>query len=202
MTGFLKEFIAEQNLNLEYAQRFLLYQDRYHHQVFLDLKKTLEKEWSKETKKLSTKFKIKPDDLDFALLQNPKATVQLSVDSSVEKVSSSRHRDPVDATLSVKIPLVMDREERDHVIKEILTLSSKVFKSITEQWSEIFKLEKNGKMIPCFKIVDDHQEIRLQFCVSSGNHEIYKTIYSIRVDFGKKSSKLRDFDRIYLVSLL
>lgn len=202
MSGF-QNFIVQEDLRAEYAQRFLTFQERYHHEVFVDLKKTLEQEWSKETSALSKKFKIKQDDLEFALLQNPNATVKLSVENKSEKIMSTRHRNAINAVLSVKIPLILSNEERDFIIKSLASVTEAAFKSVTHRWSEIFKIETKTRSKPCFRITkDEHDEVRLQFALSAESAETYRTLYATRVEYGKASSKLKDFDRFYLVSLL
>jgi hypothetical protein len=86
-------------------------------------------------------------------------------------------------------------------MKNFLSVATESLKEITSQWSEIFKVEKQGRALPWFKIVQDHDEIRLQLALSSGKNEMYKTLYSVRIDYGK-SSKTKDFDRVYLISLI
>jgi hypothetical protein len=197
----LKNFIIKEELSTEHSARYLLFKERYHNQVLLDLKKTLEKEWTKDVNGLSKHLKLKDEDLQLALLQNPKALVQLLIEPKDEKIVSSRHRDTIEVSPSVKIPLLYKNEERDLIIKELLASAEAAFKSITHTWDEIFKVEKKGRATPWFKVVTDHDELRLQLALSDGGQEMYKTLYAIRVEYGKKNSKTKDFDRVYLISL-
>jgi hypothetical protein len=196
----LQNFIIQENLKLEHAERFITYQEQFHHQVYMALNTELEKAWVKEANKLSRSHKIPDDSVELALLQNPKSTVKLTVNQS-EKIITSRNREPVDSSVSVKVPLLYSREKRDFMIKSFLSVATESLKEITSQWSEIFKVEKQGRALPWFKIVQDHDEIRLQLALSSGKNEMYKTLYSVRIDYGK-SSKTKDFDRVYLISLI
>jgi len=198
----LKSFIIQEELNSEHAERFLLFQERYHTQVLLDLKKTLESVWTKLATSLARSHKIKEDDLDLALLQNPKVTGQLSVEDNAEKIVSTRYRDTIEVSPSVKIPLLYKKEARDLMVKEFLTAAEGALKKVTDDWKEIFHVEKRGRSTPWFKIVKDPDELRLQLSLTSEGREMYKTLYSVRVEYGRSSSKLRDFDRVYLVTLI
>jgi hypothetical protein len=198
----LQTFIIQEDLRGELASRFLLYQERYNTQVLLDLKKSLEKDWTKEINSLSKKHKIDDEDAQLAQFENPKATTALSVESKDEKVTSSRNREPTEVSPSVKIPLLYKAEERDLIMKSILDEAERTFKDITHQWREIFQVEKKGRATPWFKIVRDKDEIRFQLALSSDQQEMYRTLYSIRTEYGKKGSKTKDFDRIYLISLI
>ncbi len=198
----LQNFIIQEELRAEHAARFLLYQERYNTEVLLDLKNALEKEWTKVINSLSRKYKIADDDLELALLQNQKATVSLTVEPKDEKIVSSRHRETLEVSPSVKVPLLYKREERDLMIKSILLVSEDALDTVTNKWREIFRVEKKGRATPWFKIVHDKDEIRFQLALTDGNQEMYKTLYAIRVEYGKPGSKLKDFDRIYLISLI
>lgn len=198
----LKTFIIQEALRNEHAARFILFKERYNSQVFLDLKNALEKEWERDTKSLSKKYKVDEDDVAFSLLQNPKASVGLSVEAKDEKLVSSRHRENIEVSPSIKIPLIYKRAERDLMIKSVLDSAEKAIKTITENWKEIFRIEKKGRATPWFKIVRDTDEIRVQLSLTDGDNEMYKTLYSIRVEYGKAGSKLKDFDRVYLHSLI
>lgn len=198
----LKNFILQEDLRAEYADRFMLYQERYHTQVLLDLKKSLEKDWSREVVASSKAHVIKPDDLELTLLQNPKTTAKLELDEKSEKLSTSRHREPVEVSPSVKVPLLYKREERDLIIKNLLKSAETAMRGITESWKEIFRVEKKGRATPWFKITHDHDEVRLQLALSSEKNEMYKTLYSVRIEYGKSGSRTRDFDRVYLISLI
>lgn len=198
----LKNFIIQEALRNEHASRFILFKERYNSQVFLDLKNALEKEWDRDVKTLSKKYKVDEDAVAFSLLQNPKAAVGLAVESKDEKLVSSRHRETIEVSPSIKIPLIYKREERDLIIKSVLDSAEKAIKTITENWKEIFRIEKKGRATPWFKIIRDSDEIRVQLALTEGDNEMYKTLYSIRVEYGKAGSKLKDFDRIYLHALI
>jgi hypothetical protein len=198
----LKSFIIQESLKAEHAERFILYVDRYHAQVFLDLRKLLEDAWKSQVSKLSKQHKVPADVKEDYLLRNPSATLELSVESKPEKIITSRLRETAEVSPSVKIPLALSAEARDLILKTLLKDSEDIFKELTYRWSEIFKVERKGKAVPWFKIVQDHDEVRLQLSLSSEDQEVYKTLYSVRIEYGKKGSKLKDFDRVYLVSLI
>lgn len=198
----LQTFIIQEDLRGELASRFLLYQERYNTQILLDLKNWLEKDWTKAVNSLSKKFKLDDEDVQLALFQNPKATIALIVESKDEKVASSRNREQTEVSPSVKIPMLYNAEERDLILKNLLNEAEKVINDVTHQWREIFRVERKGRATPWFKIVRDNDEIRFQLALSSDNQEMYRTLYSIRTEYGKKGSKTKDFDRIYLISLI
>lgn len=197
-----QSFIIQEDLRAEHAERFILYQERYNTEVFLDLKKWLESDWTKEVNSLSKKHKITAEEIQSAQLQNENATIALTVVSSDEKITSPRHREPVQVSPSVKIPFLYKKEERDLITKDILDKAELVIGDVTHQWREIFRVEKKGRATPWFKVVRDKDEIRFQLALSDGGQEMYKTLYAIRVEYGKPGSKTRDFDRIYLISLI
>ena len=194
----LKTFIIQESLHAEHAERFLLFKERYNTQVLLDLKKELEKAWNKEINSLAKHHKIKDEDLQLALLQNTKSTVNLSIEPKDEKIISSRHREAIEVSPSVKIPMLYKREERELITKDLLSSAEDVIKKIIHKWDEIFHVEKKGRATPWFKITHDHNEIRLQLVLSDSGQDMYKTLYSVRVEFGKNNSKTKDFDRVYL----
>lgn len=198
----LQNFIIEEKLRAEHAERLLLFQERYNLEVLLDLKKTLEKEWTKRVNSLSKKYKLQDEDLELVILQNPKSTVNLMIEPKDEKIVSSRHREIIEVSPSVKIPLLFKHEERDLMIDSILDASKVALDDVADRWSEIFRIEKNGRAKPWFKILRDKDEIRFQLALTDGGKEMYKTLYVIRVEYGKAGSKLKDFDRIYLHPLI
>jgi hypothetical protein len=197
----LKTFIIQEELRNEHAERFIRYKDHYNTQVLLDLKQALEKEWTRVVGAFSRAHKINPEDLELAMLQNPKVTGMLSVEDKGEKLVSSRHRENVEVSPSIKIPLLYSREERDLMIKNALDSAETAIKATADKWKEIFRVEKQGRATPWFKIVRDHDEVRFQLALTSGTNEMYKTLYAVRVEYGKPGSKTKDFDRVFLISL-
>ena len=179
-----KTFVIQESLKSEYSNQLILYKERYHTNIIYDLKKMLENSWKSFAEKSNKKIKIEDS---------------ISVSSTPEKISSSRHRNIIEVSPSLKIPLFLSMEERDILIKESLSISEKVFNKLSQDWKEIFNIERNGKIKPWFKIIKDHDEIKFQYILSLNGEDFYKTLYSIRVEYGKRNSKTRDFDRIYLV---
>lgn len=198
----LQNFIIQEELRADHAERFLIFQERYNDQVLLDLKKALEKEWSKNANVLIKKHKLDIDDVELALIQNSKASVSIDVESKDEKISSSRSREAIEVSPSVKISLLFKQQARDLIIKTFLDAAENSIKHIADQWREIFRVEKQGRAVPWFKIVRDKDEIRFQLALSNGKNEMYRTLYSVRVDYGKLGSKTKDFDRVYLISMI
>ena len=197
----LQNFILQEALKTEHAARFILFQERYNTQVLLDLKKALEKEWAKDVTSLSKKHVIAQDDIQFAQLQNPKAVIELALEPRDERIISSRHREAVEVSPSVKIPLLYKRDERDLIIETILKSAETAFKEVADSWREIFRVEKKGRATPWFKLVHDKHELRFQLALTDGDNETYKTLYAVRVEYGKLGTKTRDFDRVYLISV-
>jgi len=197
----LKNFIIQEELSAEHSARFLLFKERYHTQVKLDLKKALEKEWAKDVNSLSKHHKLKDEDLQLALLQNPKALVQLIIEPKDENIITSRNRKPIEISPSVKIPLLYKNEERDLMIKNFLITAEAAILKVSYDWDEIFKVERKGRATPWFKITHDHDELRFQLALSNSGKEMYETLYSIRVEYGKSNSRTKDFDRVYLHSM-
>ena len=167
----LKTFIVTEALRLDQAERFLRYKEKYHTEVFLDLKERLTLAWERSLR-------------------------------SLEKKASARSRDPLIVAPSVKVPLVYDHHERDRVIAQLLSDAEEVFSETADAWSEIFTVEKDGRNTPWFRINRDHDETRFQLTLTINSHEIYKTLYAIRVEYGRPGSRSKDFDRAYLISLI
>ena len=86
------------------------------------------------------------------------------------------------------------------MIQELLRYAEVAIKNVASNWDEIFNIEKKGRASAWFKIVHDNDEIRFQLALSDNKQETYKTLYSIRVEYGKVGSKTKDFDRVYLHS--
>lgn len=198
----LKSFLITEELKVSHAERYLSYVDRYHNEVFHDLKNILSDEWTKSLKSIERRHKVHPEAEQDALLKNPKATTKLTVSNAPTKLITSRSSTPIEVTPSVKIPLVYSQEEVALITKEIIKTASEAFHNTVREWSEVFNYEKKGRIQPWFKIIEDSDEVRLQLAVSSGSHESYRTLYAVRVEHGKKGSKLKDFNRVYLVNLI
>lgn len=199
----LKTFIISEEIQHEHASRFLLYQERYHQDVFIDLRNELFNQLAKSVTALNNQYKSFPDEATtVARLNNPDAVVEIIVDNQPTKIITARIRDAKEVAPSVKIPLLFSKEERDSVIKELLLTSEKTFNAIADQWKEIFRIEKNGRAIPWFKIVNDQEEVRFQLAMKLEQREMNRTLYAVRIEFGKKGSKLKDFDRLFLISLI
>ena len=197
----LKNFILSEEVRTSHAERYLGFLDRYHSQVFLDLKHHLEKVWDGTVASLSKKHKVSDEAIQDMLLRNPKATPELALSRQAEKLVTARAREPLEVSPSVKIPFVYSSQERHLLTKHILDAAKAGMEKVADDWKEIFNYEHKGKLQPWFKIVQDPDEVRFQLSMSSGQHEAFKTLYSVRVEYGKAGSKLKDFDRVYLTTL-
>lgn len=198
----LKSFLITEELKVSHAERYLTYIERYHNEVFQDLKKEIGDSWTKTLNHVSKSHKVHPESKQDALLKNPKATTQTSVSNVPTKIITSRSSTPIEVSPSVKIPLVYSQEEIAMITKEFLTSARDAIEKTVQAWGEIFNYEKKGRIQPWFKVTAEHDEVRLQLAISTGSQESYKTLYAIRVEYGKRGSKLRDFDRVYLVNLI
>ena len=198
----LKTFIVTEALRLDQAERFLRYKEKYHTEVFLDLKERLTLAWERSLRSLEKKYPPPTEKVQDAQLRYPQATVQLTLVNKTEKIASARSRDPLIVAPSVKVPLVYDHHERDRVIAQLLSDAEEVFSETADAWSEIFTVEKDGRNTPWFRINRDHDETRFQLTLTINSHENYKTLYAIRVEYGRPGSRSKDFDRAYLISLI
>lgn len=197
----LKNYIVSESLKTNHAERYLLYIDRYHTDVFLDLRKKLHDEWNKLVLEIQKTNPPGADALQDAQFRNPEATVSLLLSNKSERIITSRSSSAIEVSPSIKIPLVYSREERSSITKKAFSKAMDAFKKTTEDWSEIFKIEKNSRLNPWFKIdSDDNDTIRFQLIMNTENQQKYKTLYSVRLEFGKTGTKTKDFDRIYLYS--
>jgi hypothetical protein len=196
----LKSFIITEETKANHSERFLLYLDRYHTQVFLELRKTLADAWGKKIRELEGKHPLSAEASQEAILRNPQATTQLVLATSPEKLSSPRSREPLEVCPSVKVPLAYSKEERELITRQLISAAKEAFTETLEAWSEIFKYEKKGQLHPAFKLVEDHDELRAQLIVNGLGAEAYKTLYAVHVEYGKPSSKVKDYDRVYLTS--
>ena len=202
MSNALKTFIIREELRTSHAARFLTYVDQYHAEVILDLKKNLERAWQKLVGELVERVPVNQKAAEERLLNNPKATLKLELVTTPENITSTRSREASEVSPSVKVPIVYSREERDLIEKNLLQAADEAMQQTTSDWSEIFKYEQRGRAMPVFKILSDHDGVRLQLTVRSGDAEEYKTLYAIHTEYAKPGSKLRDFDRVYLTSLI
>lgn len=198
----LKNFIINEEVKVSHAARYLGFLDRYHSQVFLDLKHQLEKVWHSSIEGLLKKHPVTDEAIQDMLLRNPKATPELSLTSTAEKLVTARAREPLEVSPSVKVPFVYSTQERHLLTKYILADAKSAMEAVVERWREVFNYEHKGKLQPWFKILQDPDEIRFQLAMGSEPNESFKTLYSVRVEYGKTGSKLKDFDRVYLTTLI
>lgn len=198
----LRTFILSEEVKVSHAERYLGYVERYHSQVFLDLKRKLETVWGSEVAKLSKLHPISAEALQDMLLRNPKATTELKLVTTPEKLVTARAREPLEVSPSIKVPFVYATHERHLLTKQILGSTKSAMEDIAESWKEVFNYEHKGKLTPWFKVLSDPDEVRFQLSLGTGQSESFKTLYTVRVEYGKSSSKLKDFDRIYLVSIV
>lgn len=198
----LKNFIINEEVKVSHAERYIGFLDRYHSQVFLDLKNHLEKVWRSTVEDLSKKHPVSDDAIQDALLRNPKATPELKLTTTAEKLVTARVREPLEVSPSAKVPFVYSTQERHLLTKHILNDAKSAMESVADRWREVFNYEHKGKIQPWFKILVDPDEIRFQLAMGAGSNESFKTLYSVRVEYGKAGSKLKDFDRIYLTTLI
>lgn len=196
----LKNFIISEETKISHSERYLSFLDRYHSQVFFDLKTTLEKSWHSLIESLSKKYPVSAEAIEDVMLRNPRATTELTLGSSHETLVTARSRTPQEISLSVKVPFVYSVHDRHLLTKLILDNSKTVLENVANQWKAVFNYEHKGKLQPWFKILHDSEEIRFQLAVGNGQSESFKTLYSVRIEYGKNGSKLKDFDRIYLHS--
>lgn len=198
----LKNFIVEESLRSEHSERYFTFIDQYHKQVLIDLRDELAKSWQQTVRQLKKTYKIDPEAKVAATLKNPDALLDTLLITVVEKIISSRSSEHVTAAPSVKIPLAFSLTVREMMIQRLIKTAEDTLKRVADDWSEIFKIEKKGKLQPAFRVIGDHDESRLQLMVNTGTTEVYKTLYVVRVEYGKKSSKTKDFDRVYLTSMI
>jgi hypothetical protein len=198
----LKNFIISEEVKVSHAERYLGFLDRYHSQVFLDLKDHLEKSWRSTIQALSKKHPVSDEAIQDALLRNPKATPELLLTSTGEKLVTARVREPLEVSPSAKVPFVYSVQERHMLTKHILDDAKSSMEAVANRWREVFNYEHKGKLQPWFKILHDPDEVRFQLAMGNGPNESFKTLYSVRVEYGKTGSKLKDYDRIYLFSHL
>jgi len=200
----LKSFIVQEELKVNHAERFLKYLSHYHTDVLLDITRSLRKAWEIEVAKLIKKYPPNSDAVQDAQLKNGEALITLTASSRSEKIITSRSATPVNVSPSVKIPFVYSDIERLAITKQLLSVAENSLEKITRDWREIFNHEKKGQLAPSFRIARDSDEIRFQLRVQSegSTEEFYKTLYVIRLEYGKPTSKLRPFDRLYLYAIV
>ena len=198
----LKNYIISEEIKVSHAARYLGYIERYHSQVFLDLKHRLEKIWEGTVDSLIKKHPVSDETIQDSLLRNPKATPELKLVKIPEKLVTARVREPLEVAPSAKVPFVYSIQERHLLTKQLLVAAKKAMEETAADWKEIFNYEHKGKLQPWFKILDDADEVRFQLSMGTGTTEAFKTLYSVRVEYGKLGSKLKDFDRVYLTTLI
>lgn len=198
----LKNFLLREEVRRDHALNYLIFTSRYHHLVIHDLRRSLTEEWKKSVADLKKKHPLSAQAKKSAELRNENATTSLELVPDAVKLTTTRSRGPVEACPSVKIPVSYPTDTRSLLERELLDVAEKCFYHLVEGWSSVFHYQHNGKRIPAFKIMKDHEEVKLQLATSLGEHEEYKTLYTVRSEYGRQSLKLKDFDRIYLTSLV
>lgn len=198
----LKSFLVTEQLKVNHAERYLLYVDRFHTEIFLDIQEHLATAWKKLAVELSKKHHPSPEAIQDAQLRNSDATIAIEVADRPEKIVTTRVPHPFEAAPSLKIPLVYSHDERAHFIMKGLTAAVDALKTTAGTWREIFNYEKQGQLKPWFKLTEQDNEVRFQLALTQSGSETYKTLYAVRVEHGKSGTKTRDFDRIYLYSLV
>lgn len=201
MMPTFSNFIIQEEVRTSHADLYLRFLDRYNAQVFLDLREGLTKSWTKVVAELNRLHPLSVDSVTEVQLRNPEGCVKLELDTQLVKLTTTRSPKPIEVSPSVKIPLCYSVEEKKLFTDRLLVAAMSSFKDTVEGWGEIFKYEKKGRLTSWFKLVNDHDEVRLQLSTNHEDSEAYKTLYSVRVEHGKASSKLRDHDRLYLINL-
>jgi hypothetical protein len=198
----LTDFILTEKLNHEHAERYLTYVDRYHQEVWTDLHKQLTAAWEAEIAKIIEAVDPIADMITKRELRVPGIISEIQLVTSPEKISTTRVRGWQQVSPSVKVPYVYHQETVDLILKRLLKTSEHVFEEIASKWSEIFNYEKKGQVQPGFRVElgDLHEGVKFKIISSIGGEEAYKTIYSVNIDHGRPESKIRSFDRVYLLS--
>lgn len=200
--GRLKTFLLEKEISLDHASRFLNFVETHNQEAYLDLQHDLIKRWNLLAQKLNSSTPLSPEIIQDIELTKPNSPTKLIVSLNSEKITSTRYRDPIEVSPSFKIPLSYSKEKRDYFIKLIFNEAENSMKELIKNWKEVFNYEKQGRLEPWFKILKHSDEICLQISLSSHNKESYKTLYSIRIEYGKNISKIKNFDRVYLCNLV
>lgn len=197
----LKSFLLKEEVKRSHAERYLDFIDHDHPQVIQELKQALTDAWTKQISALTRTYPISPERAQDALFKNPKALTRLEVINHAEKLAATHSRSVVEVSPSVKIPHIYNREESELIARELVATAVEVFNTVAENWRAVLNFEKKGQITPWFKIVHDHHEARFQLATSSATIESYKTLYCVKIEYGKQNSKLRSFDRVYLASI-
>lgn len=198
----LKDFILTEKLNHEHAERYLTYVDRYHSEVWTDLHKQLTAAWEAEIAKINESVDPIEDMVTKRELRTPGMFSEIQLVTSPEKIATSRVRGSQMVSPSVKVPYVYHHETVDLILKRLCVAAQHVFTDIASEWSEIFNYEKKGQVQPGFKVEtgDLREGVKFKITSSIGGEEAYRTIYSVNIDHGRPESKIRSFDRVYLLS--
>ncbi len=198
----LKDFLLTEKLNHEHAERYLTYIDRYHQEVWTDLHKQLTIAWEAEIDMIMKSIEPIEDMITKREFRVPGIISEIQLITSPEKISTTRSRGLQQVSPSVKVPYVYHQETVDLILKRLLKTSQHVFKETASKWGEIFNYEKKGQVQPGFRVEmgDLHEGVKFKITSSIGGEEAYRSIYSVNIDHGKPESKIKSFDRVYLLN--
>lgn len=197
----LKTFLVTEDLKRSHAERYLTYVDQFHNEVITDVRQELTKNWERVIKELDKRFILSDQEKSELLVVSPKSITHIKLATRPIKITTTRMSKQIEVFPSVQVPLAFSKEQADLIHRELLKVANESFETIAKKWYSVLNFEQKGRMTPWFKIVQDDDEIRFQLS-TNGEKEIYKTLYSIRIEYGKRFSKLKTFDRVYLVSLI
>lgn len=195
----LKDHILREAARTSYAELFLSYLEKYHPEVFVELQHLLERKWQKVATELSKRYPLSSLAAQEAQVKNPSAKLNLEVFGAPQKLVTPRPNEARLVSPSVGLPLAYPAETRTVFLRSLLDGAQEVLHDLASTWQGVFHHEKRGQLVPSFKILRDHDEVKLQLITGPDN---YKTIYAVRVEPGRIGSKRRDFDRVYLTSLI
>jgi len=201
MPGNLRFFLLREALRQDHAKHFIRYSEQYHSEVFADLKKTMYEDWSRQLSAIAKRYPPREELIKSSKLRDDSSPISYEVTDVIEKIATTRHPQPISVSPSFKIPFVVDQDERSAIIKELMEIAATNFEAMAKGWREIFHYEHKGRLTPNFRVLSENHEVRFQLAIEEGGHNSYRTLYAVRVEYGKKGGK-KAFDRVYLVSLI
>lgn len=198
----LKLHILEEDVKAKHALRYFNYVEHHHRNMFEDLIAAVKTDWSAYL----ASDPVNPNEhrVNELTLRDPDSFLGLELDTKDTKVGGPRFHKQVDSPLSVKISQAFDLTARQKVIHQLMTLAEQAMKKLVSDNPAIFAINSEAEHVRYLFIVDradDSVRLRFRTVHKEGDEKVdtNKTIFLVATEYGKLTSKMRHFDRVYLI---
>ena len=212
MKSFKNHSLTEQ-VRASHAAKYMNYEEKYHHKLGMALRDELINNWQADIKRMNDQLDTmikkqhssvaSQDHVNRMKETNPDVKTTYELVDKPESLSSSRWIGSKFVGPSVKIPIsILSTPHRIDAINFLLDAAEGVFHYATKKIGKILDLSGEDSLPSLFRVVRDHEDVKLQFVSSKGGHETAKTIFKVAVEHGRPGSKTKDFDRVFFIDNL